>query len=251
MFPFLTNINLLMACHFTGIYDINRTETLPDDEYSLVKDWATSVADNQLNGIIFHNNFTAATCAKYQNDYVKFIRREHNAMFTPNVYRYFIYRDYLQLHAGNISNLFITDVADVVVLNSPFAQPFFLASPKALFCGDEPKCLDNEWMKAHSNHLRSSINDYAVYEEKFKAATLLNCGIIGGSIAVMQPFIDQLCTIHQNHNCNNPTAYTGDMGAFNYLARTWFNKQICHGVPVNTLFKEYEYDRTDCWFRHK
>jgi hypothetical protein len=251
MFPFSIHTNLLMACHFTGIYDVNRTETLPDDDYSLVKDWAASVAAHRLNGIIFHNNFTEATCAKYQNDYVKFVRREHSTVFNPNVYRYFIYRDYLRAHAGDISHLFITDVSDVVVLSNPFYQPLFLANPAAIFCGDEPKCLDNVWMKAHSAHLRSSIDDYAAYEDNFKAATLLNCGIIGGSIAVMQSFIEQLCTIHQEHNCNNPTAYTGDMGAFNYLLRTRFNEQICHGEPVNTLFKGYEHKRTDCWFRHK
>jgi len=41
------------------------------------------------------------------------------------------------------------------------------------------------------------------------------------------------------------------MGAFNYLTRTQFNEQIIHGTPVNTVFKGYENERTDCWFRHK
>jgi hypothetical protein len=41
------------------------------------------------------------------------------------------------------------------------------------------------------------------------------------------------------------------MGAFNYLARTKFNNQLKHGAPVNTLFKGYELERKDCWFRHK
>ncbi len=251
MFPFSTNTNLLMACHFTGIYDVNRTEILPDDNYKLVKEWAVSVANQQLNGIIFHNNFSEATCAKYQNEYVHFIRRQHSAVFNPNVYRYFVYRDFLQEYAGNISNLFITDVSDVVVLNNPFCQPLFAENPATVFCGDEPKTLDNGWMQAHSAHLRSSIDDYAAYEEKFKTAVLLNCGIIGGSIQVMQPFIEQLCAIHQQHNNNNTSAYTGDMGAFNYLARTRYNEQLRHGAPVNTLFKGYENSRTDCWFRHK
>jgi hypothetical protein len=251
MFPFSTNTNLLMACHFTGIYDVNRTETLPDDDYELVKDWAVSVADHRLSGIIFHNNFTEATCAKYQNEYVKFIRREHSAVFNPNVYRYFIYQDFLRVYAGEISHLFITDISDVVVLNNPFYQPSFLARHNTIFCGDEPETLDNDWMKAHSAHLRSSIADYALYEESFKTAALLNCGIIGGSIQVMQVFIEKLCAIHQVHNGNNSTAYTGDMGAFNYLVRTCFNELICHGEPVNTVFKGYEYGRTDCWFRHK
>jgi hypothetical protein len=167
------------------------------------------------------------------------------------VYRYFIYRNFLQLYAREINNLFITDVSDVVAINNPFTQPLFLANPSALFCGDEPKYLDNEWMTDHSNHLRNSIADYTGYEEKFKTAPLLNCGIIGGNVKLMKGFIEKLCRIHQQHNHDNQTAYTGDMGAFNYLARTQFNECILHGPPVNTVFKAYEYHRTDCWFRHK
>ena len=49
----------------------------------------------------------------------------------------------------------------------------------------------------------------------------------------------------------NQTAFTGDMGAFNYLARTQFNSHLRHGAPVNTVFKMYENERQDCWFRHK
>jgi hypothetical protein len=41
------------------------------------------------------------------------------------------------------------------------------------------------------------------------------------------------------------------MGAFNYLARTQFNGHLRHGAPVNTVFKMYETERQDCWFRHK
>jgi hypothetical protein len=67
----------------------------------------------------------------------------------------------------------------------------------------------------------------------------------------MQHFIEQLAAIHEQYNLNNTTAYTGDMGAFNYLVRTSFNNNLMHGYPVNTIFKAYELDRQDCWFRHK
>jgi len=41
------------------------------------------------------------------------------------------------------------------------------------------------------------------------------------------------------------------MGAFNYLVRTQYNSNLIHGKPVNTVFKGFEVERTDCWFRHK
>jgi len=41
------------------------------------------------------------------------------------------------------------------------------------------------------------------------------------------------------------------MGAFNYLMRTKYNNEVKHGEPINTVFKMYESERTDCWFKHK
>lgn len=240
-----------MACHITGVYDVNRSNTLPGDDYSLISDWAESIAALQLQGVLFHNNFTEATCAAHQNQHVTFVSVDYDVRFNPNVYRYFVYRDFLRAHADQLESLFVTDVSDVVALQNPFIQPLFRANPNSLFCGDEPTRLANEWMQAHATHLRHRIADYANYEEEFAQSTLLNCGIIGGNIAVMTPFLEKLCLIHQQYNSDNKTAYTGDMGAFNYLARTQFNEQLRHGSPVNTVFKAYQRDRADCWFRHK
>ncbi len=242
---------LVMACHITGIYDVNRNTTLQDDDYSLVKDWADSVAALKLQGIIFHNNFTENTREKYSNEYISFVKIDYIAQFNPNVYRYFVYLDFLRQHFNEIESVFVSDISDVVVLKNPFIQPLFIQNSLSLFCGDEPKLLNNQWMKDHANHLRSNISDYAQYEEDFKNAVLLNCGIIGGNFPVMLEFIEMLCSIHEQYNKNNTTAYTGDMGAFNYLVRTQFNDRVLHGAPVNTEFKAYEIDRTDCWLRHK
>ncbi len=240
-----------MACHLTGRYDVNRNATLPADDYALVKEWAESIADLRLQGILFHNNFSEATCAKYGNEHISFIKTAFPSQYSPNVYRYFIYRDFLRQYAHRIAHLFVTDVSDVVVLHNPFIQPLFTARPGTLFCGDEPKQLDDDWMKAHGTHLRSRIAGYARYEADFSHAPLLNCGIIGGNVRLMEAFVEKLCLIHQYYNHDNHTAYTGDMGAFNYLVRTTFNEQLYHGAPVNTVFKAYQVDRTDCWFRHK
>jgi hypothetical protein len=168
---------------------------------------------------------------------------------TTNIFRYFLYRDFIK--ENGVDNFFITDITDVVVLNNPFVQPSFINNPSKIFCGDEPKLLNNEWMYAHSTHLRSKINDYAGYEENFAKATLLNCGIVGGSRAIMQTLLKKLCDIHERYNTDNITAYTGDMGAFNYVVRTQYNEHIIHGTPVNSIFKMYETGRKDCWFRHK
>jgi hypothetical protein len=145
----------------------------------------------------------------------------------------------------------VTDVSDVTLAQNPFTDSFFTDNPKALFCGDEPKTLHNDWMLAHAEHLRGQIQDYQAYEERFAKETLLNCGVIGGAFPIFFDFLRQLCDLHETYNRENKSEYTGDMGAFNYLARTRFHENLRHGFPVNTVFKGYENERMDCWFRHK
>jgi hypothetical protein len=242
---------LVLACYISGVYDVNRSEILNSDDFSIVQQWAESVQRAGLKGILFHNSFSPATCERYSSDHLVFVQVDYTSPLNPNAFRYLVYNDFIKKHGVSIENLFVTDVTDVVLLQNPFVQPLFTENPHALFCGDEPKPLRNDWMLEHANHLRSKIADYAAYEAEFATATLLNCGIIGGSIEVMSSFMEQLASIHEQHNLDNKTAYTGDMGAFNYLVRTKYNDQLIHGAPVNTVFKGYEENRKDCWFRHK
>ncbi len=251
MFNLKIRKNVILACQITGIYDVNRNEILADDDYSSIKNWCDSLINLDLQGVIFHNNYSETFCERFSNKNIQFIKVQYDAKFNPNVYRYFMYRDFMLLYSDQIENVFVTDISDVEVIKNPFEEPFFKDNPDFIFCGNEPKMLENKWMKNHSEYLRNKIENYAAYEEKFKQEPLLNCGIIGGNFKVMSSFIEQLTTIHQQYNFDNKTAYTGDMGAFNYLIRTQFNDKLRHGFPINTEFKGYQTERNDCFFRHK
>ena len=243
--------HVVLACHITGVYDVNRNEVLHDDDYAIIKPWADSLIQHQIHGIVFHNHFSNATCMQYSNEFISFQKIEYDKRFNPNVFRYMVYHDFLNNDAHEIQSLFLTDVSDVVMLKNPFDDLLFKNHPQHLFCGDEPKILANDWMQNHCTHLRNNILNFEQFEKKYSQSTLLNCGIIGGEISVMKNFIEKLSQLHRLYNANNSTAYTGDMGGFNYIARTYFNDHIIHGKPVNTVFKEYENQRTDCWFKHK
>ena len=67
-----SKLQLILVCHITGVYDVNRNTTLQDDAYELVQEWAESVAKANLKGIIFHNNFSDETCARFENTHISF-----------------------------------------------------------------------------------------------------------------------------------------------------------------------------------
>lgn len=241
----------VFSCILTGVFDVNRQEKLHEDDFSKVEDWYNSLVQHQVRGYLFHNTFSEKTVSTYQNEYVRFIRVDYSGEINPNAYRYILYDAFLKANPTLFSALFLTDVSDVVLVQNPFQSTLFQSNPSTLFCGDEPTLLANEWMLAHGEHLRNQLADYADYEAHFAQHTLLNCGIVGGQIAVMQALISEIALLHQTYTASNRTPYTLDMGVFNYVVRTHFQANLVHGAPVNTVFKGYENDRNDCWFRHK
>ena len=245
------NTSLVCASLLTGVYDVNRNENLLSDNFDIIKVWYNSILKLNLDALIFHNNFSDETVKLYQTNKIKFVKVKYDTSYNPNVYRYFIYRDFFEQHKENIVNVFVTDITDVEVINNPFEQKLFLENNEHLFCGDEQKILDNEWMNDHSTHLRNNISDFRIYEKKYAESTLLNCGIIGGNINTIIALLNALVEVHNKYGESNKTAFTLDMGVFNFIAKTEFGKNLIHGLPVNSIFKEYEISNINCWFRHK
>jgi hypothetical protein len=245
------NRPVVLASLLTGLHDVNRDATLEADDFGHVAQWAEAIRVAGLLGIIFHNGFSLDTVARHTGEHLRFERVTADPAYNPNVNRYFFYRDFLLQHAGEFSDVALTDISDVVIVRNPFTAAEYLAHPAAIFCGDEPKTLDNPWMQAHSAHFRKQVPGFADYEAAFAQSTLLNCGVVLGKVSTICSLLEQLCQLHLTYNRHNPSAYTGDMGAFNYVVRTHFTGRTIHGTPVNTVFKSYETTRTDAWFRHK
>jgi len=243
--------NFIFASLLTGVYDVNRNELLQQNDFSVIQKWYNSILRAHLKAIVFHNSFSANFVKKYSNEHIQFVEVHYDGRLKPNVYRYFIYQNYLQTNLEGIENIFVTDITDVEVLKNPFESDVFSQNSDFLFCGDEPKILDNDWMRNHSSHLRDLMPEFSKYEVVNKHETLLNCGVIGSNLTIMKSLFDKMVQVHEAFSYSNTTAYTLDMGVFNFVARTAFANKIMHGKPVNTVFKAYESERTDCWFRHK
>lgn len=243
--------NIICASLFTGVYDVNRNELLPADDFQIIEKWVESIQKLGLNGVIFHNNFSPKTVSAHENEQLRFFKVEFNSPLNANVYRYLVYFDFLKKYRNQIERVFFTDIADVEVVKNPFSDPFFIQNPDSLFCGDEDEILNNPWMKDHCTHLRNLIPEFSDFEENNSSKILLNCGVIGGGFGVMYPLMEALYRIHTTITISNQTPFTLDMGAFNFVVRSKFSDRLIHGFPVNTRFKRYESERRDCWFKHK
>ena len=243
--------NYIFASLLTGVYDVNRKEHLGENDFRIIQKWYDSIVKLQINAIVFHNSFSKETVEKNTNSYIQFVEVDYDQRLNPNIYRYFVYQSFLKQTSLEINHLFVTDISDVEVLNNPFDSNFYLENSDSLFCGDEPKLLGNDWMRNHCNHLRNLIPEFGVFEELNQQQTLLNCGIIGSNISAMKKLFDRMVALHEAYSFTNETEYTLDMGVFNYVVRNTFANKIIHGEPINTVFKKFEIERTDCWFRHK
>jgi hypothetical protein len=241
---------LILGCHITGVYDVNRNQMLLADDFSIIEKWSASISKLNLQAIIFHNNFSDSTVLKYQSDHLIFIKITHDVRFNPNIFRYSLYHQFLNKYFDKIDSLFVTDVSDVLVLKNPFIQPLFIDNSDFVFCGDEPTIWNNEWMQLHGSHLRSHIDDYFEIETTYRSNQLLNCGILGGNIQIIKPLIESIWKVHEAYNFDNTTSFTGDMGAFNYVLRKYYYQNVLHGTPVNSEFKAY-FDDGSNWFQHK
>lgn len=246
-----TSGNVIFASLFTGVYDVNRNELLPADDFQIIQKWCESIQKLNLRGVVFHNNFSEETIQKANSKHIQFVKVDFDKRLNANVYRYLVYLDFLKKNQDSIQHLFMTDIADVEVVRNPFKELLFTQQPDSLFCGDEEEKLNNSWMFEHCTHLRALVPGFLEFEKENQSQTLLNCGVIGGSIQVIMPFLELLSQIHLEYTISNKTPFTLDMGAFNYIARTYFKERLIHGYPVNTRFKSYESTREDCWFRHK
>src|SRR5690606_38354312 len=89
---------------------------------------------------------------------------------------------------------------------------------------------------------------------------LLNAGLIGGDRDTVMRFCQREVKMYfddhidwiygwETKRVNDEVA--GDMGVFNYVARTEFSGVLDYGPHVNTVFKAEEKDNKTAWWKHR
>lgn len=185
---------------------------------------------------IFHD------CLDVPDDDV-FIRVPEQKEFSPNVYRWLLYRIFLE--DKEYDSVFMVDSTDVEVLRNPFLS----LNPNKLYVGNEEGMkVENSWMRRHQEPLLKNLIDYRDVIAANGDETLPNCGIVGGSYDIVCEYLTYRADYHEKYT--KGITRSTDMAMFNYILWKHFKGRISTGIKVNTKFKGNEYNKIS-FFKHK
>lgn len=231
--PFIEKQNILLTCYFTNVKDTQRNEQWNCN----IKDLEPLInsIDGKIKLVVLHDCF--GDVSDYKN--VQFIKVDTFA--NPYFQRWISYYQYVRSNENIIDNIFCVDATDVEVLNIPEWN----SVGDNLYCGDENDSLSCTWMVG--SHPDKVIQDF-IKDNTTKQ--LLNAGIVGGKSYLIKEFCKEINNYYSGSLERKVDLSKGDMGAFNYVARTYFGDKIINGGQVCTRFKSNEKNGYS-WFKHK
>lgn len=227
-----------------GIILASYFNSLPDPQRGITWDSSGSQLDMLIKscesaGIpvkVFHD------CIDREDDDI-FIRVPTQDHYSPNAYRWMVYRLYLE--DNPVSNVFMVDSTDVEVLRNPFLS----INPNRIYVGDEYNMrVENHWMQKHQEPLLSKIPDYRQVISANGNEILPNCGIAGGAYDIVMEYLNYRVKYHEEYT--HGITKSTDMAVFNYILWKHFKERMTSGIKVNTRFKANEYNKVS-FFKHK
>jgi glycosyltransferase involved in cell wall biosynthesis len=156
----------------------------------------------------------------------------------PYFNRWLICYQYLRDNP-DIDNVWCVDGTDVEMLRNPFD---YMEDDK-LYLASENEIVGCQWVIQH--HKVPSMQNFVMQHRSKK---LLSAGLVGGSRQDVMDFIHDILAFYFDNKGN---VGEFEMGAFNYVAYTKWSHRIIYGSQVNTVFKQYETNNTEAWWKHK
>ncbi len=224
---------VVIASYFTGSPDPQRGEYW-ESNMSKINDLIKSCQKQKVDYIIFHDSLNQSG--------KNFIKVDTPKDFTPNVYRWIVYEQYLS--KLDYEAFFFVDSTDVEVLQTPFDS----MTDDTLYVGCEHgEKMSNFWMQKRQEPF-VKIGDYRQIKRRNLHEVLLNAGVVGGDRETVEEFLKTISGLHSKYS--KGLKQSVDMATFNYTCQKYFKEKLCYGIRVNTRFKRNE--RNDIsWFKHK
>lgn len=228
---------VILASYFNSVQDPQRGKRWNNDGNGILKLYK-SAKNLGLEIRVFHDCITGV---ESNEDFV-YVNPQHD--YAPNVYRWLVYRDWLESNE-QYEYIFMVDSTDVEVLRNPFLS----LNPNKLYVGDEHgMVVDNNWMRDFEEPYMTAFDDYRKVISENGNKTLINCGIVGGSRKMVINYLSLAAPYIMR---TKGTLKSTDMSIFNYTVWKHIGyNNITHGVKVNTRFKYNEYNSIS-FFKHK
>jgi hypothetical protein len=234
-------MDCIITTYFTAEKDPQRPNVWANDDFSIIEKFYDGILKHQLNCLILIDNSSDDFIKKYETDKIKFLRCDSSGLNMVDI-RWKLYANLLKLRT-DIDRVFFVDVSDVLILKNPFN----FIEPGKIYCGDEDSInMKNQWMMDRYFLLNQStiINKLANYANK----QVLNAGVLGGERLVIMGIAEKMANLLE---ISNVTSTTVDMCTFNHVLYMDYKDKLVHGLPVNTVFKTYDFDNKEAWFCHK
>ena len=242
-------MNYIVSCFFTTHIDPQSNKYWTPNT-NIMSDWyksGTHIIDSGANFkmVVLYDELPQTFIQNFNNMYIEFIKVTSYIHISPYEYRWRAYSLFLEQINKLEDSIFFTDISDVVIASDPFIS----INQNNIYLGDEQlNKFNNSWSIPRLVYYHQEPSDFIEIYNIFQFETFLNAGIIGGVFQQVKLFID-----YMNHYLDIlpkvPDSVT-DMILFNYVARKYFSN-IVHGIPVNSVFSQYETSRTDVYFIHK
>lgn len=195
-----------------------------------VQAWADSLARQQMTGVLFTDQPRALTPGRY----LKIVGVPPIAG-SPYQTRWTLFAHWIRKNRRYLSQVWITDVTDVTLLNRPC-----IPEQPALFCGEDDNPFDCEWMRV----MAKDYPPYARWLRERPKQIMRNAGVLGGDPDRVARFCTEMVVEIDAHKKELPDT---DMPQFNRVADGY---RMIHGHPVTTPFKAYR-PVPDAWWMHK
>jgi len=206
---------IVFTALLTGYPDPQRRKHKWQPDPSVVDTLARSVQAHGHQLVVLHDE--PPTTPPRRGEWVR-VRVQHR---NPYFARWFAYYDHL---AGATGQVWCVDGSDVELLRTPEAVD--------LACGAEPSTVGTEpWMAQH--HSTSATLD--------QTARLLNAGILGGKAQTVRQIAADIAATANDADLT-------DMAVFNHVLR---RHGPLYDEPVHTVYKAFDYDNPEAWWRHK
>ena len=116
--------DLIFTTYFSGLRDDHRRKVVPSDKRRFIEPWWRSLLRLPVQGVVFHNNLSAAFVRNHSTPHIRFERVDAAAHYARglslNDLRFFVYLDKLRAWP-NVRRVWLTDARDVWVMRDPFA----------------------------------------------------------------------------------------------------------------------------------